>query len=542
MTSIVRRTTIVLVLLSLLAPMTARAHLERPTAFPDGTGRIPKYRTSGPVLLVCNGTTARAVDRQPQSHALRNLRLAARCRDDGYSSIQAAVNAVRKKGSRIKILPGTYRERANRTPPACEKALGPKPRSYKEQFRCPHAENLIAIIGDRRPGDGKRLCDAAVCNLQIEGTGARPEDVVIRGGFNKKGDWAKLNGIRGDRSDGLYLKNFTVELFEFNSIYILETDGFVIDDVVTRYNDEYGFLTFAVDHGVYKNCETYGNGDSGIYPGSASDLNSDSDKTAPLERWAIEIKNCSSHHSALGYAGTAGNSVYVHDNRFFKNQAGIATDSIYPDHPGLPQDHGWFEDNLIYSNNNNYTEKYVQSGRCDKKPSKIGYEKGVVCTVTPAPVGTGMVIAGGNHNYLHDNKVWDNWRTGFMLLAVPAAIRNETDPTKQFDTSHFNFFVENVMGTSPSGKTLANGIDFWWDDQGEGNCWQGNKPIEGRAITHNTLYPGGLPTCAEGGSKPIPVNPYKSGSVVSCATYDRDDEFFRDPPACDFYDTPERPE
>ncbi|MEU7702940.1 hypothetical protein, partial [Streptomyces sp. NPDC039028] len=27
------------------------------------------------------------------------------------------------------------------------------------------------------------------------------------------------------------------------------------------------------DHGLYKNCESYGNGDSGIYPGSASDIN-----------------------------------------------------------------------------------------------------------------------------------------------------------------------------------------------------------------------------------------------------------------------------
>ena len=31
----------------------------------------------------------------------------------------------------------------------------------------------------------------------------------------------------------------------------METDGFVIDSVVGRWNDEYGFLTFADDHGLY---------------------------------------------------------------------------------------------------------------------------------------------------------------------------------------------------------------------------------------------------------------------------------------------------
>jgi Right handed beta helix region len=533
---------LVSLLVVLVAPLGARAHTERPAEFPDGTGSVPKYRTTGPLLLVCNKTTSKAIRRQSGTWRAMNVKLAKRCRRNGYSTIQGAINAVRTPGSRIKILPGTYTESAHRNPPACEKALGPRPRSYKEQFRCPHAENLISVMGDMHPDDNKRLCDAPVCNLQIEGTGRRAEDVVIKGGFNKKGEWAKLNGIRGDRSDGLYLKNFTVELFEFNSIYILETDGFVIDDVTTRYNDEYGYLTFAVDHGVYKNCNTYGNGDSGIYPGSASDLNSESDETGPLKRWAVEIFNCRSHHNALGYSGTAGNSVYVHNNRFYKNQTGLATDSIYPNHPGLPQDHGWYENNLIYSNNVNYTEKYVQSGKCDKKPAKIGYERGVVCTVTPAPVGTGMVIAGGNHNYTHGNKVWDNWRTGFMLLAVPAAIRNEMDPSKQFDTSHFNFYTGNTMGITKSGKELPNGFDFWWDDQGEGNCWQDNKPIEGREITSNTMYPGGLPNCDDGGSLPLPNNPYKSASVASCSLYDRNDPFFRDPPACDFFDTPPRPE
>jgi hypothetical protein len=463
--------------------------------------------------------------------------LLARC---DYEHVQDAVDAVPRRGTTIYVLPGVYEEEPYRTAPACEEGLGPRPRSYEEQFQCPHAENLIGVFGDLNPADGERRCDAPVCDLQIEGTGDDPGDVVITGGFNKDGEWTKLNGIRGDRADGLYLKNFTIQLFEFNAIYILETDGFVIDDVVARYNDEYGYLTYAVDHGLHKNCEAYANGEAAVYPGSASDVNGESGETGPLKRFAVEITGCSFHHSALGMAGTAGNSLYVHDNDFFKNSAGVTVDSFFPNHPGLPQNHGWFVNNRIYSNNVNYYEKYLYEGVCDKKPAERGYEKGVICPVVPAPVGTGVLIAGGSHNFVTRNYIYDNWRNGVMMFGVPAALREEPDPSKQFDTSHFNFFVENFMGLGPKGQKLPNGLDFWWDDQGEGNCWADNTS-GAEEVTSNTLYPGGLPDCESGGSSFIPLNPYKQVPLVPCGVYDRDDPVLRQPPGCDWMTTPEKP-
>ena len=536
------RPTAGLVVAALLAlPGVASAHVERPVAFPDGSGSIPRYRPmiSKPNLVVCKQSSARRI-RQINNRDLRqtNRRLLAQC---DFHHVQDAVNAVRRPGTTIYVLPGIYKENEYRESPKCEKSLGERPRSYEEQLSCPHAENLIAVFGDVKPGDDKRECNATVCDLQIEGTGAKPEDVVITGGFNKKGDWAKLNGIRGDRSDGLYLKNFTVELFEFNAVYILETDGFVIDEVVARYTDEYGYLTYAVDHGVHKNCEAYRNGEAAVYPGSASDLNGGSDKTGPLKKVAVEITKCSFHHSTLGMAGTAGNSLYVHDNKFFKNSTGVTVDSFFPNHPGLPQNHGWFEDNLIYSNNENYFEKYLYKGVCDKKPAKRGIkEKGTICPVVPAPVGTGLLIAGGSYNYVTQNSVYDNWRAGMMMFGVPAAFREEPDPTKQFDTSNSNHFVANLMGVGPRGEELPNGVDFWWDDQGEGNCWSKNKSGK-EETTSNTMYPGGLPDCESGGSTFIPLNPYKQGPLVPCGTYNRDDPILRRPPGCTWMTSPDKP-
>ncbi|HEY7874562.1 MAG TPA: right-handed parallel beta-helix repeat-containing protein [Actinomycetota bacterium] len=551
-------TTAVLTLALLAPPGAALAHAERDAVLPDGSGNVPVYRPmiAKPNLVVCaKDSLARIKKITDKKLRSDNLKLVKKCK---FEYIQDAVNHVTKPGTTIYVLPGVYTEDPYRSEPKCAATLPEDPDgngpqypilTYEQQLLCPNAQNLIGVFGDVKPEDDKRECNAAVCDLQIEGTGQKPSDVRITGGFTEDGEFAKANGIRGDRADGLYMRNFLIELFEFNAVYVLETDGFVIDKVIGRWNDEYAFLTFAVDHGLYKNCEGYNNGDSALYPGAASGMHQDKQEYAQTTRWSVEIRNCKSHHNAAGYSGTAGDSTYVHDNKFYANQTGVVTDSIYPNHPGLPQNHAWFTSNKIYSNNTNYTQDYVQSGICDKKPSERGYKPekgepkwaGVVCPTIPAPVGAGLVIAGGNWNLVEKNQVWDNWRAGFMLLAVPAAIREEDDPSKQFDTSHYNKYVDNVVSLDPSGKVDLNGTDFWWDDQGEGNCWSDNKGANDE-VRSNTEYPTGLPACPEG-SLPVPHNPSKTALIASCATYDRwGDDTARDPPGCDFFDTPEEPQ
>jgi hypothetical protein len=534
---------------AVLGTAPALAHEERPVEFPDGSGAVPQYRpmVADPHLVVCKADSGQRIAQIADAGRRGiNEQLLAEC---GFSHIQDAVDAVSQPGTTIYVLPGVYREDPHRPRPGCAKRFeGTTVLSYQEQRSCPHAQNLIGIFGDDSPGNGRRACDGPACRLQLEGTGDDAGDVVIDGGFDGRGEFIKLNGIRADRADGVYFKNFTVQLFEFNSLYVIETDGFAIDGVVGRYNDEYGFLTFAVDHGLYERCEAYGNGDSGVYPGSASDLNAASTRPPPLSRFAVEIRNCSSHDNTLGYSGTAGNSVYAHDNDFSRNATGASMDSVFPNHPGLPQDHAWFEDNRIYANNENYYERYVYSGVCDRRPADRGYETGTVCPVVLVPVGTGALVAGGNFNLFRSNDVYDNWRNGFMLFHVPASVRGETDPSKQFDTSHGNEYRGNRLGFAPDGNR-PNGLDVWWDDQGRGNCWQGNvSSATKRGDPTSNADPrydnrDGLPDCDAGGSHFFPdaPNPAKSAEIAPCAIYDRDDPDLRRPPGCDWYVTPSRP-
>ena len=488
--------------LSLGAP--AAAHEEREPKMPDGTGSVPAYRTDGPRLLVCKSDRAdfeRRIAAFPADLKTQNLDLFEQCQREGYRHLQEAVDAVREPGTRIAMLPGLCLEEPSLLPPVGECAnlparranLGYQVLSYEQQVACPHNQNLVAIFDKQ--------------NLQIEGTGAAPTDVVV------DAQYQKLNAIRADRSNGFYLKNLTAQKTTFNAVYIMETDGFVIDKAIGRWNDEYGFLTFADDHGRYLDCEAYGNGDSGVYPGAASNINANRGHDVP--RYAIEISNCYSHHNLLGYSGTAGDSVWAHDNRFTDNGAGVSTDSAFPDHPGMPQNHAKFERNDIGHNNTDYYG-YVRDGTCAKPAAERGYERGVVCPAVGIPTGTGILNPGGNYNIWRDNWIYGHNYAGTVLTWVPGFIRNDMSWAAQFDTSHHNRVYGNRMGLSPTGEKRANRIDAWWDGQGTDNCWQEVAKSEPAAVPRcsSTGTPDGL------GSSRYIAEPGKVLKLYECNDYD----------------------
>jgi hypothetical protein len=494
----------------------AQAHEERETRELDGTGSVPVYRTSGPALLVCKSDKAdfdRRIAGYPAELKAMNEQLWAQCQADGFQHLQAAVDAVKLPGTTIKILPGVYQEEPSVAPPSavCEQTMrgAPKGKVYTEfpiltldqEIACPNLINLVAVIHKK--------------DLQIEGTGATREDVILDGNFKK------LNGLRVDNSDGIYLKNFTAQRTEFNAVYIIETDGFVIDNMLGRWNDEYGFLTFAVDHGLYTDCEGYGNGDSAFYPGAASNINKDRGHDVP--RYAVEIKNCWGHHNALGYSGTAGDSVWVHDSKFTDNTTGIATDSAFPNHPGMPQNHSKFEGNVIAHNNSDYYQ-YIVDGTCKKPFAERGYEKGVVCMSVGVPVGNGVINPGGNYNIWRDNWIYDNHYSGFVTSFVPGFVRNDTRWEAQFDTSHHNRYIDNKMGVSETGESLPNGLNFWWDGQGVGSCW---TPMPRTNIRT-------LPDCSSSlGTHRYFGEPAGTLKMYVCADYDGRKQ--RIPAGCDWY-------
>lgn len=515
----------------ILAPGTAAAHEERDVTFPDGSGAVPEYRSDGPPLLVCKTDRADFADRIAGFSAdarERNRDLFEQCQADGFRHLQEAVDAA-GDSTRILVLPGLYQEEPSLQPPtgACADIDAPwansggsgkgehdrhrasyQVLSYEQQVACPNEQNLVAVLG--------------ITDLQIEGTGEDPTDVVI------DAQYRKLNAIRADRADGFYLRNLTAQRTTFNNVYVMETDGFVIDTVLARWSDEYGFLSFANDHGLFTNCEGYGNGDAAIYPGSSSDINRDAGHE--VERYAIEINGCYAHHNLLGYSGTAGNSVWAHNNVFVNNAAGVAMDSAFTNHPGMPQNHALFERNIIGDNNQDYY-RYVRDGTCLLPVEERGYEDGVVCPAVGLPVGTGVINPGGNYNLWRENWVYGHSYAGFITSWVPGFIRGETGWSEQFDTSHHNRYLGNRLGITPDGDERPNRLDFWWDGQGSGHCW--DTPREA------STDPLAMPACGADGFPTGPpvtrhvAEPMKLMKLYVCAEYSRDDQFM--PANCDWY-------
>jgi hypothetical protein len=496
-----RRLTSVLAVAAILfvvcpaAPAAARD--ERDVVAPDGTGAVPAYRKDGPALLVCKTDRADLEQRTlkfPADLRAADVALWTQCQTSGYRTVQEAVNAATQPATTIKILPGVYLEEPSLAAPTAECA-GLTVLSYEQQVTCPHNQNLVAILGKK--------------DLQIEGVGATGDDVVIDAQYRKQ------NAVRADRSPGLYLRNISVQHTTVNAVYVVETDGFAIDGVIGRWTDGYGFHAFAADHGLFATCEAYGNGDAGI--GAEASANLNGANRHAVDRYAIEIRGCASHNNLLGYSGTAGDSVWAHDNTFANNTVGVSTDSASTSDPGLPQNHALFEKNVIAANNQDYY-RYVRDGTCAKPPAQRGYESGVVCPALGVPTGTGVVNPGGNYNIWRANWIYDNAYAGFATSWVPGFVRENNKFGAQFDTSHHNQYYDNAMGVTRKGEPSPNGRDFWWDGQGVGSCWQ--RPSSDGA------EPRILPVCGAGeepagfGTARYLPEPGKALKLFVCSDYD----------------------
>jgi hypothetical protein len=560
----------------------AFGHVERSSYWPDPApdrgvkpaagGKVPKARTLGSALrtrargdtrVVCQrGSLRRAIrsinsarrngytlrpsqgSKKLSARSARRLKrlnraFASRCQ---FKSIQAAIRRSRNN-DRVIVMPGRYVEPKSRAKPTndpkCEQYKeksddGPGAASFKYQVKCPNDQNLIYIQGraltktpppnppreDRHgiPDNGRCIR----CNLQLDGSGAKPEDVVID---LAKDTHAKLRGpsealkevgVRVDRADGLVVRNMSFAHAAEHGIYIHETDGYRMQRVKFFYNQEYGGLMFTSDHGLTADCEGMGSGDSAIYPGGAAETG---EQTAEATRRVNQtITRCDIHHNTLGYSGTMGNGTRVVGNHFYDNGTAIATDSFYAGgHPGYPQDSARFENNQIYSNNFN---SFVAGSDVDPR--------------VPTPVGVGILIAGGNNNNISGNRIYDNWRRGTMLIYVPDSLSDEKKTTAN-STSHRNRYHNNVMGIAPDGTKKPNGVDFWWDEApGQtDNCWFDNGAV-------TTDPPGPLmPSDCHNTSAGVTYGGKLTGELLPCAGSIESDTY--DSSTCPWFRTPDKP-
>ena len=252
------------------------------------------------------------------------------------------------------------------------------------------------------------------CNLQLEGTGVSPTDVIMDGASDYESDIAEARPrtldkhviIRVDRADGFVAHNFTARGALEHGIYVEETDGYRIDTVKMFWAADYGNLTFTSDHGLYTDCDGFGSGDAVLYPGAAPETGEQADLSfyPDAPRINTTVRRCDMRGSVLAYSGSMGNAVRLTQNNIYGNTAGISTDTISAGgHPGYPADSVQVDHNYIYSNNLDL----------------FGQNPPVEPVVGILPSGVGIFWAGHNSGRVHDNWIWDNWRAAAFLLSIP---------------------------------------------------------------------------------------------------------------------------
>ena len=633
---------VIATLAALALPAIALAHLERPSYWPDPAadtsvsppagGEVPdarslksalKRKPPGKTRVVCKGQRgegkkslrkARRSIKQAKKKGFRllpsrnkkelskkkakrlmkiNRKLADRCK---FKTVQKAIN---KSGNndRVVVMPGKYKEKPSRNAPVndpkCagltqEDQSGAETPSYRYQVTCPNDQNLIYVQGraltgppldpprdDRQGIPAQELGPCLRCNLQIEGSGPKPEDVILDGGLRYQGkgpeakprDYAKHVVMRVDRADGFVGRNMLLRGALEHGFYAEEVDGILLDRTKFFWAADYGHLTFTTDHNMIKNCEGFGAGDAAIYPGAAPETGVQADESfyPDAPRKNTVVKKCDLHGNVLAYSGSMGNAVRITDNQIYGNTNGISSDTLSAaGHPGYPADSLEVDNNYIYSNNLNlYTENPP------------------VEPLIPMPIGTGIVWPGMNDGTVHDNWIFDNWRHGTVLLAVPDALAGDPEgnvndgiscptappppPTSPPSTSCNNLYFDNHMGRAPAGferppgihmfgnrtgsggRRQPNGVDFWWDEfpGNTGNCWFDNTGPNGEVDNVTGSGQGVPPDLLPGRDFPCDGSvgngdPVKEAILADCSTYSRGDTA-EDHPLCYWFEMPAEP-
>ena len=243
--------------------------------------------------------------------------------------------------------------------------------------------------------------------------------LTIRGVDRNKtivdGEFERANGFLVAGVDGVVIENITARNALLNGFYWATVEGYRGSYLTAYNNGDYGIYAFDAVDGVLEHSYASGSPDAGFYIGQCYPCDA-------------VINNVISENNGLGYSGTnSGGDLYIINSIFRNNKGGIAPNTL--DSELLPQEgESYIIGNLIENNNN------LEAPAWDAQYISLG---------------NGVVIAGGNNNYIKNNVIVNHDVFG---LVISASLDDNYWP------AHGNTVEENLIINSGKADIAVSGI------------------------------------------------------------------------------------
>jgi parallel beta helix pectate lyase-like protein len=345
-------------------------------------------------------------------------------------------------------------------PPAFPKGSSGKPKGpFKTLNVCKGKKSCFptiqSAINKAHPGDtvkvangtyreGVKLSGSAKRYLKLIGNAKDPSKVVLDG----KGTKA-ANGVQINAAVNVTVNGFTAQHYKANGFFAVNTKDYTFTNLHAYLVGVYGIYAFNSVGGTITDSEAAWNSDSGFYIG----------QTPPQTKPKRSIvRNIKSYGNVLGWSGTNMRYVTISKSQFYDNGTGVVPNTLSSE-KYAPEEDNVITDNDIFWNNFNY---YASA------PFKVIKN---AADSTPYPVGVGVLLFGGRHNRIDNNRVYGNW------LAGAGMIQQLILAPKMPEVSDLigNQITNNQFGLN---GTDLNGRDITYDGNGQDNCISGNTGVQ----------------------------------------------------------------
>jgi len=284
---------------------------------------------------------------------------------------------------------------------------------------------IQAAVDATEPGD-LVLIDRGVYREAVD---VKTPGVTIRGVDRSEviidGEFERANGIQAIFTDGVVVENLTTINHKLNGVFWSGARGYRASYITAVNNGDYGIYAFDSGDGLFEHSYASGSPDASYYIGQCNPCDA-------------VITDSIGEYSGLGYSGTnASNNIYIVDNQFRYNGAGLAPNTL--DGELLPPAQGYIiAGNLIHDNG------YIDF------PHK---------SAQWATQGNGVIAAGTTDGLITKNLIFNHPSSGIQVsFNVDDNVYMSSD----------NVVSDNVIKASGLADLTLSG------PAASGNCFEGN--------------------------------------------------------------------